>query len=96
MPTDYHHGVRVVEITEGTRPIRVIDTSIIGLVATAQDADAAAFPLDTPVLCTNLLAAAGKAGTQGTLAKTLDAITESYTGISAAQDTQEAENQNQQ
>ena len=74
MPTDYHHGVRVVEINEGTRPIRVIDTSIIGLVATAPDADAIAFPLDTPVLITNVLTASGKAGTTGTLAKALDAI----------------------
>lgn len=74
MPTDYHHGVRVVEINEGTRPIRVIETSIIGLVATASDADAVAFPLDTPVLITNVLTASGKAGTQGTLAKALDAI----------------------
>lgn len=74
MPIDYHHGVRVVEINEGTRPIRVIDTSIIGLVATSTDADAAFFPLDTPVLVTNVLTAIGKAGTLGTLAKALDAI----------------------
>lgn len=74
MPTDYHHGVRVVEINEGTRPIRVIDTSIIGMVCTAADADAVAFPPDTPVLITNVLTASGKAGTAGTLAKALDAI----------------------
>jgi len=74
MPTDYHHGVRVVEINDGTRPIRVIDTSIIGMVCTAADADATAFPLDTPVLVTNMLTASGKAGDTGTLAKSLDAI----------------------
>lgn len=74
MPTDYHHGVRVVEINEGTRPIRTIATAIIGLVATAPDADAAAFPLDTPVLLTSVLAGIAKAGTTGTLAKALDAI----------------------
>ena len=74
MPTDYHHGVRVVEINEGTRPIRTIATAIIGLVATAPDADEAAFPLDTPVLLTSVLAGSAKAGTQGTLAKALDAI----------------------
>ena len=72
--TDYHHGVRVIEKTEGTRPIRVINTSIIGLVATAEDADAATFPLDTPVLVTNVYSALGKSGKTGTLAKTLDAI----------------------
>lgn len=70
----YHHGVRVVELTEGTRPIRTIATAIIGLVATAPDADAAAFPLDTPVLVTNVYTALAKAGTQGTLAKSLNAI----------------------
>lgn len=72
--SDYHHGVRVIEINEGRRPIRTIATAIIGIVCTAADADAATFPLDTPVLITNVLTALGKAGTAGTLAKTLDAI----------------------
>ncbi|ASJ87008.1 phage tail sheath protein [Pseudomonas aeruginosa] len=70
----YHHGVRVQEINDGTRPIRTIATAIIGLVATAEDADATAFPLDTPVLITNVQAAIGKAGTSGTLAASLQAI----------------------
>ena len=70
----YHHGVRVVEINNGTRPIRTIATAIIGLVCTAADADAAAFPLNTPTLVTNLYAAMGKAGTTGTLLPTLKAI----------------------
>ncbi|WP_375592124.1 phage tail sheath protein [Chitiniphilus eburneus] len=74
MPADYHHGVRVVEISDGTRPIRTINSAIIGLLATASDADAEAFPLDTPVLITNVQAAIGKAGVQGTLAAALDAI----------------------
>lgn len=70
----YHHGVRVVEINNGTRPIRTIATAIIGLVCTAADADATAFPLNTPTLVTNLYAAMGKAGTTGTLLPTLKAI----------------------
>ncbi|HHH9271000.1 TPA: phage tail sheath subtilisin-like domain-containing protein, partial [Pseudomonas aeruginosa] len=70
----YHHGVRVQEINDGTRPIRTIATAIIGLVATAEDADATAFPLDTPVLITNVQAAIGKAGTSGTLPASLQAI----------------------
>ncbi|AMP13442.1 phage tail sheath protein [Collimonas pratensis] len=74
MPTDYHHGVRVIEKNDGTRPIRTISTAVIGLVATAEDADPAVFPLDTPVLLTNVLAAIGKAGTKGTLRRALDAI----------------------
>lgn len=71
---DYHHGVRVLELTEGTRPIRTIQTSVIGLIATAPDADPIAFPLNTPVLITNVYSALAKAGTGGTLARTLQAI----------------------
>ena len=57
MPTDYHHGVRVVEINEGTRPIRTIETAVVGVVCTADDADIATFPLDKPVLLTNVQSA---------------------------------------
>lgn len=74
MATDYHHGVRVIEINEGTRTIRTVSTAVIGIVCTADDADVSAFPLNTPVLVTNVNTAIGKAGTNGTLAKTLDAI----------------------
>ncbi|HDL7106005.1 TPA: phage tail sheath protein [Yersinia enterocolitica] len=74
--SDYHHGVRVLEINEGTRVISTISTAIVGMVCTAEDADAAAFPLDTPVLITDVLAAAGKAGKKGTLAASLLAIAE--------------------
>jgi phage tail sheath protein FI len=74
MPTDYHHGVRVIEINEGSRPIRTISTAVIGLVVFAEDADPNAFPLNTPVLITNVLAAMGKAGKTGTLYRTLEAI----------------------
>ena len=61
---DYHHGVRVVEINDGTRTISTVSTAIVGMVCTAQDADAATFPLNTPVLITNVQAAVGKAGKQ--------------------------------
>ena len=61
MATDYHHGVRVVEISDGTRTIRTVSTAVIGMVCTASDADAAAFPLNTPVLITNINTAIGKA-----------------------------------
>ena len=27
MATDYHHGVRVIEINEGSRPIRTVSTA---------------------------------------------------------------------
>lgn len=72
--TDYLHGVRVIELTDGTRPIRTIPTAVIGLVCTGEDADAATFPLDTPVLVTNVQTAVGKAGSTGTLKSSLQAI----------------------
>lgn len=74
MADSYHHGLRVVEINEGTRPIRTIATAVQGLIATAEDADATVFPLNTPVLITNTQAAVAKAGTQGTLKTALQAM----------------------
>lgn len=74
MADEYHHGVRVVEINEGTRPIRSVSTAIVGMVCTADDADPVAFPLDTPVLLTRVQSAIAKAGKTGTLAASLQAI----------------------
>ncbi len=74
MSTDYHHGVRVLEINEGTRPIRTVSTAVVGMVCTASDADAVKFPLNKPVLLTDVLTASGFAGELGTLARSLDAI----------------------
>jgi hypothetical protein len=74
MADSYHHGLRVVEINEGTRPIRTIATAVQGLIATAEDADATIFPLNTPVLITNTQAAVAKAGTNGTLKTALQAM----------------------
>ena len=70
----YHHGVRVIEINTGARPIRTVSTAVIGLVATADDADATVFPLNKPVLLTDVRSAIAKAGVDGTLAKSLQAI----------------------
>lgn len=74
MADDYHHGVRVTEVNEGTRTISTVSTAIVGMVCTADDADAATFPLNKPVLLTDVLTASGKAGESGTLARALDAI----------------------
>jgi len=74
--TDFHHGVRVIEINDGTRTIRTVSTAIVGIVCTAPNADAAAFPLNRPVLFTRLGDAISKAGTTGTLLPTLRAITD--------------------
>lgn len=77
----YHHGVRVVEINDGTRTIRTVATAVIGFVAHADDADPTMFPLGKNVLITNVQAAVGKAGKKGTLAKSLQAIADTVNTI---------------
>ncbi|AWR63607.1 TPA: phage tail sheath protein [Klebsiella pneumoniae] len=72
--SDFHHGVQVVEINDGTRVISTVSTAVIGMVCTASDADAATFPLNKPVLITSVQSAIAKAGTKGTLAASLQAI----------------------
>ncbi|MFA9485473.1 MULTISPECIES: phage tail sheath protein [unclassified Moraxella] len=79
--SDYHHGVKVLELSGGTRPIRTVSTAVIGLVATAQDADAVFFPENKPVLITSVQAAISKAGKEGTLAKALQAIAEQTNAV---------------
>lgn len=69
-----HHGITANEYTEGVRSISDISTAIIGMVCTAEDADAKVFPLNTPVFATSAYDLLSKAGTKGTLAKSLDAI----------------------
>ena len=78
MVEQFLHGVEVVEITTGTRPIRTVRSGVIGIVGTAPDADATAFPADTPVLIAGDRRKAAKldpnnAG-RGTLPGALDAI----------------------
>lgn len=68
------HGIKTNILTTGTRTIAASASGVIGLIATADDADAATFPLDTPVLITDLRSALAKAGTSGTLAPALSAI----------------------
>lgn len=69
-----HHGITANEYTDGVRSISDITTAIIGMVCTAEDADAKVFPLNTPVFATSAYDLLAKAGTKGTLAKSLDAI----------------------
>ena len=77
----YFHGVRVLELSNGNRPIRTVSTSIIGMVATAEDADPTTFPLDTAVLITNPQASIEKAGVKGTLARSLQAIADQTNAV---------------
>lgn len=82
------HGIKVNNLTTGARAIQPVSTAIIGLVATASaaagpiaDALDDAFPLDTPVLVTDIRDAIGKAGTAGTLRAALEAIADQTTPI---------------
>jgi phage tail sheath protein FI len=90
---DYLHGVRVLEINEGTRPIRTVSTAVVGMVCTAVDADPKAFPLNTPVLLTNVQAAIAKAGTKGTLAASLQAIADQTKPMTIVVRVQEGEDE---
>lgn len=75
------HGIKVNELSTGTRPIKALATSVIGLVVTATAgvgaptaALNAAFPVGVPTLVTSVRAAIGRAGTGGTLLRALEAI----------------------
>jgi len=70
----FHHGVRVAEINTGTTTLRLVSTAIIGLLATAPEADDALFPINKPVLFTNINKALDAAGKTGTLPVALRAI----------------------
>ena len=70
----FKHGITVTEVSNGTRTLAALSTAVIGLVATAADADAATFPLDRPALITDIETAIGRAGVTGTLANCLRAI----------------------
>ncbi|KAB2666525.1 phage tail protein [Brucella tritici] len=78
--SQFLHGVEIVEIDDGPRPVRVVRSSVIGIVGTAPDADPLAFPLDTPVLIAGSRAEAAKLsmnaiqGGKGTLPRALDQI----------------------
>lgn len=78
MTTGFLHGAEVVQIDSGTRPIRTVRASVIGLIGTAPDADANAFPANTPVLVTNNRLEAAQLDTtgdgKGTLPSAIDAI----------------------
>src|SRR5690606_5025883 len=83
------HGLTIIEKTEGARAIVPASLAVIGLVATATATGSeniaaldAAFPLNTPVLIAgSVAAAAGRAGTGGTLKPALTAIADQASAI---------------
>src|SRR5690606_4477122 len=70
----FKHGITLTEVSTGSRVLTALSTAVIGLVATAADANAASFPLNRPVLITDVDAAIGQAGSDGTLSRSLRAI----------------------
>ncbi|NJB67206.1 hypothetical protein GGQ74_000846 [Desulfobaculum xiamenense] len=78
MSEQFLHGVEVIEIDAGPRPIRTVKSSVIGIVGTAPDADASVFPLNVPVLVAGNRREAAKLDTtgagKGTLPVALDGI----------------------
>lgn len=72
------HGVEVLDIDSGSRPIATVRSSVIGIVGTAPNADPVAFPLNTPTLIAGSRLEASKLDTvgtgEGTLPSALDAI----------------------
>jgi phage tail sheath protein FI len=59
MPEQFLHGVQVVEITDGPRPIRTVNSAVIGLVGTAPDAESdapASVTLGTGTSALNVIA----------------------------------------
>lgn len=66
MSDAFLHGIEVVDIDDGIRPIQTARSSVIGIVGTAPAATETLFPLNTPVLIAAQRTAAGL-GATGTL-----------------------------
>lgn len=81
MAEQFLHGVEVLEIDSGARPITTVRSAVIGIVGTAPQADPLAFPLNTPVLIAGSRREAAKLNTDatgalpaGTLPAAIDSI----------------------
>jgi len=63
---EYHHGARVIDVDDGYRNIRQVESSMISAVVTAPTRDTSAIPLNTPFLIngdTDILKKLGREGT---------------------------------
>lgn len=74
MTTSFYHGIQIVEVDTGPRPVKTVRSSVIGIIGTAPDADPNAFPLNEPKLLAGTRASAALLGTSGTLPSALDTI----------------------
>ena len=79
--TPRRHGVKMTEVTVAGVAFKAPSSAIWGLVAVAPNADADIFPLNTPVIVTDLGAAIIAAGAAGTLATSLKAIEDQVRAI---------------
>lgn len=69
----FHHGTRVFQSGEVPLLVRIAQTAVIGLIGTAEDADATKFPLNKPIQILRPSDYAGL-GSDGTLPEALDTI----------------------
>ena len=70
----YNHGVKINEVDTGAQAVRTVNSSIIGIIGTAADADADTFPLNMPVMVAGSRSKAAKLGEAGTLPQALNHI----------------------
>jgi hypothetical protein len=70
----FNHGVRVFENNETPVLIRVDQSAVVGIIGTAEDADATAFPLNTPVQVLGKPTEIAKLGDAGSLKDAIDTI----------------------
>ncbi|AXF86643.1 Putative prophage major tail sheath protein [Ephemeroptericola cinctiostellae] len=64
---EFLHGIEVVQLNDGIRPIKTRRSAVIGVIGTAPGADNAVFPLNVPVLVLADRVKAAKLGLTGTL-----------------------------
>lgn len=69
----FHHGTRVFQSAETPVLVRTAQTAVIGLIGTAEEADAVRYPLNKPVQILRPADADGL-GSAGTLADAIDSI----------------------
>lgn len=75
MAIGFHHGITAQEVTQGIKPMRNSDTSVIGLIAFSNDADPYKYPLDKPMLLAGITQQdINDAGSLGTLRPALESI----------------------
>lgn len=68
------NGIETIEVDDGIRPVQTVRSAVIGVVGTAPDADAAKFPLNTPVLLPGHPRLALDLGIAGTLPDAVSGI----------------------